>query len=113
VSAADGSSNYAARMAFVYARHGGGRQQADLLRHLVGNPFRTVVIDPDWRRWNGGAIVNLAATIYEARLRREMLLLADALEDAGCSDPEILDHCRAGGSHPRGCWLLDLLLDRN
>jgi hypothetical protein len=110
VSAADNSATYAARMAFVYARHAGGRQQGDLLRHLVGNPFHSVAIDPDWLRWNGGIIAALAASIYEARLSQEMLLLGDALEDAGCTDPSVLDHCRSGGRHPRGCWLLDLLL---
>ena len=39
-------------------------------------------------------------------------MLADALEDAGCADAQVLGHCRAGGEHVRGCWALDLLLDK-
>jgi hypothetical protein len=42
----------------------------------------------------------------------DLPILADALEDAGCADPELLDHCRAGGKHVRGCWVLDLMLGR-
>jgi hypothetical protein len=92
--------------------HGVGGH-ADLLRHVVGNPFRPVVVDPGWLRWNQGVVVQLASAIYEQRLTREMFLLADALEDAGCTDAAILTHCRAGGDHPRGCWLLDLLLGKS
>jgi hypothetical protein len=39
-----------------------------------------------------------------------MPILADAMEDAGCTDADILDHLRGPGPHVRGCWVLDLLL---
>jgi hypothetical protein len=42
-----------------------------------------------------------------------LAILADALEDAGCTDPVILDHLRGPGPHVRGCFVLDLLLDKN
>jgi hypothetical protein len=39
-------------------------------------------------------------------------ILADAMEEAGCTDAAILDHCRGPGPHARGCWLLDLILEK-
>jgi hypothetical protein len=39
-----------------------------------------------------------------------LAVLADALEEAGCQDQEILSHCRSGGEHVRGCWVIDLVL---
>jgi hypothetical protein len=56
--------------------------------------------------------VNLAQTIYDQRAFDQMSNLADALEDAGCTDAAILDHCRSPGPHVRGCWVVDLLLDK-
>jgi hypothetical protein len=41
-----------------------------------------------------------------------MPILADALEDAGCANPDLLDHCRTPGVHVRGCWVLDLILGK-
>jgi hypothetical protein len=38
--------------------------------------------------------------------------LGDALEEAGCSDEEILAHLRGPGPHVRGCWVVDLLLNK-
>jgi hypothetical protein len=39
-----------------------------------------------------------------------MPILADALEEAGCTDQLILDHLRSPGPHVRGCWPVDLIL---
>jgi hypothetical protein len=41
-----------------------------------------------------------------------MPVLADALQEAGCEDDEVLAHCRAGGPHARGCWVVDLVLGK-
>ena len=41
-----------------------------------------------------------------------MPILADALQDAGCDNEDILSHCRGEGPHVRGCWVLDLLFDK-
>jgi hypothetical protein len=38
--------------------------------------------------------------------------LADALEDCGCDNAEILGHCRSGGEHVQGCWVVDLVLGK-
>jgi hypothetical protein len=37
-------------------------------------------------------------------------LLGDALEDAGCTNRDILDHCRTRPRHTRGCWVVDCIL---
>jgi hypothetical protein len=87
--------------------------QAALLRDFFGPlPFREVRIDPAWLVWNDGTIVKLAASIYEGRAFERMPILADALEEAGCTNSEILGHCRGPGPHARGCWALDALLDQ-
>ena len=51
--------------------------------------------------------------MYEDRAFDRLPLLADALEDAGCADADILVHCRNGGEHVRGCWVVDLLLGKS
>jgi hypothetical protein len=83
--------------------------QADLVRDIFGYPFRPVTVDPSWLT---SAAVGLARCIYEDRASDELPILADALEDAGCTDRAILDHCRGPGPHVRGCWVVDLLLGK-
>jgi hypothetical protein len=87
--------------------------QCILLRDIFGNPFRPVTIDPSWLTWNGSTVVKLADAIYEDRAFDRLPVLADALEEAGCSDQAILDHCRGPGPHVRGCWVVDLMLGKN
>ena len=41
-----------------------------------------------------------------------LAVLADALEDAGCDQADLLAHLRGPGSHVRGCWAVDLLLGK-
>jgi hypothetical protein len=50
--------------------------------------------------------------LYDQRQFEEMPALADALEQAGCTDAEILAHCRQPGPHVRGCSVIDLLLGK-
>ncbi len=38
-------------------------------------------------------------------------ILADALEEAGCDNVDLLMHLRGRGPHVRGCWATDLLLN--
>jgi hypothetical protein len=85
--------------------------QAAALRDIFGNPFRPVGLDPAWRDGDG-AVARLAQAIYDERRFEASPILADALEDAGCTDPAILAHCRGPGPHVRGCWVVDLLLGR-
>jgi hypothetical protein len=87
--------------------------QASLLRDVFGNPFQPVPsIDPVWLAASDHAAGQLARAIYRERAFDRLPILADALEDAGCADSAILGHCRQGGEHVRGCWLVDLILAR-
>jgi hypothetical protein len=83
-----------------------------LLRDLFGNPFRLASLDPAVLQWQERIIVKLAQSIYDDRVFDRMPVLADALEDAGCHEVAILDHCRGQGPHVRGCWVVDLLLGK-
>lgn len=83
-----------------------------ILHEIFGNPFRPVGVDPSWLGWNSGTVLSLAQGIYEDRAFDRLPVLADALEDAGCHNAEILGHCRQPGEHVRGCWVVDLLLDK-
>jgi hypothetical protein len=83
--------------------------QADLLRDIVGNPFRPAACDSRWRTEDA---VGLARGIYEEKAFARLPLLADALMDAGCDDEQILGHCQSEGPHARGCWVVDLVLGK-
>jgi len=86
--------------------------QAELLREIVGNPFRPVVVDPRWLAWSGATVRRIARGIYEEGRFDHLPILADALEDAGCDNADLLIHCRDEG-HVRGCWAVDLLLGQS
>jgi len=88
------------------------RSRAELLRDQIGNPFCPVAINPNWLTWNDCTVRRIAQVIYDQRAFDRMPILADALEDAGCDNADILDHCRSEGPHVRGCWLVDLLLGK-
>jgi hypothetical protein len=83
---------------------------ADLLRCVFGNPFRPVTLDPAWRT---STVLGLASAIYAERAFDRLPILADALEDAGCDQPDLLAHCRSDNLHVRGCWAVDLILDKS
>ena len=85
------------------------RGQRDLVRCLFANPFRPVTCDPAWRT---PTATGLAHGIYAERAFDRLPILADALQDAGCQDAAILNHCGAAGPHARGCWVVDLLLGK-
>jgi hypothetical protein len=80
-----------------------------LLRDVFGDIFRPVVFSPAWR---ADTVVSLARTMYDSREFSAMPILADALQDAGCDNCDILDHCRGPGPHVRGCWVVDLVLGK-
>lgn len=86
--------------------------EVTVLRDIFGNPFRPVALDPAWLSWNNATVSALAQSIYCDRAFDRIPILADALEDGGCHDPDILGHCRGPGPHVRGCWVVDLLLER-
>jgi hypothetical protein len=83
--------------------------QSDLVRDLFGDPFRPAAFDP---RWRTAAALGLARAAHAGGAFDRLPILADALEEAGCDDPAVLNHCRGGGPHARGCWVVDGLLGR-
>ncbi len=89
----------------------GGRIISEVIREIVGNPFRPVAFDPSWRT---ATAVGLARSMDESRDFAAMPILADALEDAGCDNPDVLAHYRdPNGAHVRGCWVVDLVLGKS
>jgi hypothetical protein len=86
---------------------------ADLLREIVGNPFHDVRLAASVFATLDGFVVKLAQGIYEDRAFDRLPILADALEEAGCADESILTHLRTPSLHVRGCWALDVVLDRS
>jgi hypothetical protein len=81
-----------------------------LLRCILGNPFRP--LDDLASSLLTPTVIGLARTIYEQRSFEHMRELADAVEAAGCTNSHILGHLRGTGPHVRGCWVLDLLLNK-
>jgi hypothetical protein len=84
-------------------------EQAALMRDLVGHLFYGAAADSAWLTAYGGTVAMLAQAIYDERAFDRLPILADILEEAGCTDPYILAHCRGPGPHVRGCWVVDLL----
>lgn len=83
---------------------------ASLLWDVFGPlPFRPVAPRPAWLT---STVKQLSEAIYEEKAFDRMPILGDALEESGCDNTEILNHCRQPGKHVRGCWVIDLLTGR-
>jgi hypothetical protein len=109
-----------ARDAALFAGEGEARIQAAILREIVGNPFSPVTINPAWLSWDGGVVVHLAQAAYTERQlpagtvdSDRLAVLADALEEAGSTELQLLEHLRDPTPHVRGCFALDLILGKN
>jgi hypothetical protein len=86
--------------------------QAALICEVIGNPFRPAAADPAWLAWNDRTVRKIAQAIYEERAFDRMPILADALEESGCDNPDLLGHLRGNGPHVRGCWAVDWALGK-
>ena len=84
--------------------------QSFLVRDIFGNPFDSSAIVSDWLK---PTLIRLARTMYDDRSFTNMPALADALEEVGCTNANILNHCRQPGEHVRGCWIVDLILGKH
>ncbi|MGF1580112.1 MAG: hypothetical protein ACFCD0_12185 [Gemmataceae bacterium] len=104
-----------------------------LLHELFGNPFRMTSFLKSWRTSD---VLSVAQAIYDNDRFEQMPILADALEEAGCTNQWILEHCRLPNPrsfyqqvgydmesrlvtkwskrpvHVKGCWVLDLILQK-
>ncbi len=83
--------------------------QCDLIREVIGSPFRKVRF---LKKWRTDTAVALARQMYESREFSAMPILADALQETGCDNEDVLNHCRGPGPHVRGCWVVDLVLGK-
>jgi hypothetical protein len=95
------------------------RAECHLLREVFGNPFRPFTLSPAIRTWNDATVSRLAQAAYDERHlpagtldTNRLAVLADALEEAGCTSEEVLGHLRGPGPHVRGCWVVDPLLGK-
>jgi len=105
-------------MHYVARDGGSGRDtddlgQANLIREILGNPLRQGSFDSAWSRWADGTVFKIAQAIYDLRGFGNLPILADALEEAGCTHAEMLSHLRSPGAHVPGCWALDLILGKD
>jgi hypothetical protein len=89
------------------------RRQAHLIRDIVSSPFRPIPLAVDWLHRNDATVRRIAEAIYVEDAFDRLPILADALEDAGCDNADILNHCRQAGEHVRGCWVVDLVLGKS
>ena len=93
---------------FAAANAAQARVMRGVVWEVAGNPFRRT----DFAPWRTGTAVALARQMYERREFSAMPILADALQDAGCDDDDVLRHCRDACEHVRGCWVVDGVLGR-
>jgi hypothetical protein len=84
--------------------------QCGVLRDIFGNPFQPWFVSSAWLTWNDTTIPRLARAVHDERAFDRLPILADALEDAECSDTDLLNHLRSPEAHFLGCWAVDLLL---
>jgi hypothetical protein len=70
------------------------------------------LVDSRWLSWNAGIVRKLAQAIAVERTWDRLPILADALEEAGCRNSELIEHCRAGEPHGDCCWVIDILLQK-
>src|SRR5262249_16879885 len=91
------------------------RKQCELFRDVFATPFRPVTLappspsDPSWRLPLAGARATGASA---NNAFRALPILADAREDAGCNNEDVLAHCRSSHEHVRGCWVVDECLGK-
>jgi hypothetical protein len=85
-----------------------------LFRDIFGRPypFHQTKVESAWLTWGNGTLPRMAQRIYDDRAFDNLPSVANALEQAGCANAEILTHCRQPGPHVRGCWVVDLILGK-
>jgi hypothetical protein len=103
----------------IQPRRATRKLQCALLREVF-NPFLPVLVPSHWLSWDHGTVVRLARAAYDERIlpagtlaNARLAVLADALEEAGCTDEQILTHLRGGREYYRGCFVLDALLGKS
>ncbi len=87
------------------------KEQCNIIREIIGNPFADLRSE-DWlpEQWFTPLVKSIAKQCYEERDFTGCLILADALEDEGCSNYLLLDHLRENTEHLLGCFAIDAIL---
>jgi tetratricopeptide (TPR) repeat protein len=81
-------------------------EACDVLRCIFGGLVRPISLEPSWLKANNSAADLLAQEVYARDQFDLMPVLGDALEDAGCADDAVLEHCRSVRPHAAGCWVI-------
>jgi hypothetical protein len=90
------------------------RALACLLRDIFGLlPFRRRTVYKPLPAWISPATRAIAEDIYENKRFERLPILGQALKKAGCDDPDMLRHCDCLGPHGKGCWVVDLLVEKD
>lgn len=117
--AASQTMEWASLTIALFGKEDHAPRQGSILRCIFGNTFASGILSPAVLAWNDAIVLRLAQTAYEERYMPEgtldnvrLAILADALEEAGCTNADILNHCRLPGEHVRGCWVIDLILGK-
>ncbi len=74
---------------------------------LFSEPPRYITMYPNWRT---STVIALATSIHSEKAFDRIPILADALQDAGCDNEHILNHCREIREHDTNCWVVDLVI---
>ncbi|QJX00196.1 hypothetical protein FTUN_7820 [Frigoriglobus tundricola] len=97
-------------MCIESAVEAGWVEERPILRQVAfSDPRRCVTIAPSWLT---PTVLELVKGIYDEKAFDRLPILADALQDAGCDNDDILNHCRQPGEHVKGCWVVDLVLGK-
>lgn len=75
-----------------------------LVRHFFGNPFREQSTPAAWP----AVVVELANALYDGQDCG--FAMHDLLYEVG--QPELAEHFRQEEWHPKGCWVVDLVLGK-
>jgi hypothetical protein len=112
-SAASGAASCVLTVLNLAKVRGAKKRLCRAVYEIFGNPYRAPGVDRSMLLWRDATLTKLAQTIYEERRFGDLPILADALEEAGCTDADVLSHCREPGEHVRGCWVVDLMLGKD
>lgn len=83
--------------------------RTEMLRALV-HETGTGTFDPHWLAHDGGTVVQVARAIEKRQAFGTAPVLADALEEAGCTTAALLDRCRATPADARASWVVALVV---
>lgn len=97
---------------FNMAKHTDSEAQCRLLREFFG-PSAYRPLSPTLPSWNNETVRSIAQGVYNERAFDRLPMLGEALQNAGCQDSDILQHCWEPGPHYPGCWVIDQILENN